>query len=192
MRMPLFEKATQTLPAAVSTRSYESTQALLTSSRQECAGATASDFTACTSVSTSEVDSLQLRQVFRCCSTAVCSIGASSRVRRASMRVSAALHCICDSLLFQRVPEQLERPEHFPPQRGLGRADGLGDLRVRHLFHEAEDDELARVDRQQRHSALEQLDLFLPLQLRTFEVDERPEPAVVERLQRLLEGAALR
>src|SRR6266516_2826786 len=102
--MPLFEKATQTSPAAVSTRSYESTQAV---------------FTACTSVSTSEVDSLQLRQLFRCCSTAVCSIGASSRVRSASMRVNAALHCICDSLLFQRVSQQLQRPKHFPPQRRL-------------------------------------------------------------------------
>src|SRR5437868_3331239 len=173
MRMPLFEKATQTLPAAVSTRSYESTQALLTSSRQECAGATASDFTACTSESTSEVDSLQLRQLFRCCSTAVCSIGASSRVRSASMRVNAALHCICDSLLFQRVSQQLQRPEHFPPQRRLRGADGLGDLRVRHLFHEAEDDELAGVDGKERHSPPQQLDLFLPLQLRALEVDER-------------------
>src|ERR1044071_8213443 len=109
MRMPSCENATQTSP----TRSYESTHCAFTSSQHERGGAAASDFTACTRRSTSSVDSLQLRQVFRCCSTAVCSMGASSRVRSASMRVSAALHCICDSLLFQRVPEQLQRPEHF-------------------------------------------------------------------------------
>src|ERR1043165_1976098 len=180
---PAFQDATQPSP----TRSTESTHAFFTSSQQERVGTAARALTAWASESTSSVDSLQLRQVFRCCSTAVCSMGASSRVRSASMRVSAALHCICDSLLFQRVSQQLQRPEHLPPQRGLRGADGLGDLRVRHLFHEAEDDELAGVDRKERHGALEQLDLLLPLQLRPLEMDERPETAVVERFERLLE-----
>ncbi len=137
--MPLPEKATQTLPPSVSTRSNESAIFSLTASLQELGSATASDLQACDRSSTSEREALQLRQVRRCSSTAVRSTGASSRVLRASILVNTDLHCIghsplCRSLLcrtlFQRIPQQLEGAEHFAAQRGLGGADGSGDLPV--------------------------------------------------------------
>src|SRR3954466_1936746 len=166
MRMRSFVKATQTSP----TRSNESAIASLHASLHETGGTSASDLTACTSCSTSSCDSSQLRQVRRCSSTAVLSIGASSRVRSASIRVNTFLHCIRHPLALQCIPEQLQRPEHLAPQRGLGLTYSLGDFRVRHLFHEPQHDELPRVDRQQSHGPSQQLDLFLPLDLRSFEM----------------------
>src|SRR5438270_10152566 len=116
--------ATQTSP----TRSNESAIASLHVSTHDTGGTSASDLTACTSCSTSSCDSSQLRHVRRCSSTAVFSIGASSRVRSASIRVNTFLHCIRHPLLLQCIAEQLQRPEHFPPQRGLGLTNCLGDL----------------------------------------------------------------
>src|SRR4051794_26798989 len=99
--MPALEKATQTVPASVSTRSNESA----ISSRHERGCTTASDLTTSASPSTSERDSPQLRQVRRCFSTAVSSIGGSSPVRRASILVNTDLHCIRHPLLLQRVAQ---------------------------------------------------------------------------------------
>src|SRR3954453_6310498 len=188
MRMRSFVNATQTSP----TRSNESAIASLHASLHETGGTSASALTACTSCSTSSCDSSQLRQVRRCSSTAVLSIGASSRVRSASIRVNTFLHCIRHPLALQCIPEQLQRPEHFASQRGLRRPDGLRVFRVRHLFYESQHDQLARVDRQQGHGPPQQLDFFLPLQLRAFQADEWSKPSVVKRLQRLLERAPLR
>src|SRR3954454_10850973 len=188
MRMRSFVKATHTSP----TRSNESAIASLHVWAHDTGGTSASDLTACTSCSTSSCASSQLRQVRRCASTAVLSMGASSRVRSASIRVNTFLHCIRHPLALQCIPEQLQRPEHFASQRGLRRPDGLRDFRVRHLFHESQHDQLARVDRQQGHGPPQQLDFFLPLQLRAFQTDKRSEPSVVERLQRFLERAPLR
>src|SRR5947199_2218824 len=143
MRMRSFVYATHTSP----TRSNESAIASLHVFTHDAGGTSASDLTACTSCSTSSCDASQLRQVRRCSSTAVFSIGASSRVRSASIRVNTFLHCIRHPLALQCIPEQLQRPEHFAPQRGLRLTNCFGDLRIRHLFHESQHDQLARVDR---------------------------------------------
>src|SRR3954451_3304948 len=162
MRMRSFVNATQTSP----TRSNESAIASLHASLHETGGTSASDLTACTSCSTSSCDSSQLRHVRKCASTAVLSIGASSRVRSASIRVNTFLHCIRHPLALQCIPQQLQRPEHLASPRGLRLAYRFRDLRVRHLFHEPQNNQIARVDRRQSHTPPKQLDFFPPLKLR--------------------------
>src|SRR5438128_571830 len=149
MRIPLPENATHTARPPASTRSNESMTSRQSASLHERGGATASALTALARRSTSCSESSQLLHVFRWLSTSLRSSGESSRVRSASTRVSADLHRIIAPLFFQRLAQQLQRPEHLPPERRLGCPDGSGDLPIRHLFHESQHDQLARLDRQQ-------------------------------------------
>src|SRR5687768_15847682 len=137
----------------------------------------------------SDTDSWHGWQVSRCASISFCSFSSSSPVRRASMRVNTALHCMGDSSGCQRLAQKLQRAEDFAAKHRLVHASRFGNVRVRHLLHEAEDDQLADLWGQFGDSAVQFCDLFAFVELRSNALlrDKGTDAIVVERGEGLFE-----
>src|ERR1051326_4849385 len=192
MRSPRSVNATHTVSPLAVICAYESLHLPVTVSRHERGGAAARDLMVCAKTSTSATESLQLEHLPMCSWISSRSVEGSSPVRRASMRVRTDLHRMGDSSFLQRIPQELQGAKDFAAQRGLGRADGLGDFSVGHVFHESKDDQLARLDGQGAHRTAEQLGILAALRVVAVMTDERTETAVVERLERLFQRARFR